>query len=230
MKRWLPLEPERFVLFPYENHDGKWRPIPAVKFETSYPKAWKYLLENRKRLESRESGKMMASPVWYGYVYPKNLEVMAKPKILVPAIATNAEYCIDELGKYYYVGSGGGGGGGHAIVTDKIDLQYLCGLLNSKLLDAFLQLITTPFHSGWFAYSKAYIAQIPIKLPATAEEKKLAERIARWVREIMDAKKKLRSSALSDRETRSLQGKVETCENRINEAVFALYGVDGLPE
>ncbi len=143
------------------------------------------------------------------------------------------------------MGSGGGGGGAHAVLPSiPIDLRYLCGLLNSKLLDAFLHRVTTPFHSGWFAYSKAYIAQIPIKLPTTTKDKKNAARITESVRVIMDAKAKLRPSALpftqaegclkpaalSDRETRSLEAEVETHEKRIDDAVFALYGVKGLPE
>src|SRR5439155_11240889 len=114
-------------------------------------------------------------------------------------------------GEQYYVGSGGGGGGAHAILPRiKIDLHYLCGLLNSTCLDAFLQRVTTPFHSGWFAYSRAYIAQIPIKLPETAEDKKLADRIVESVRDIMAAKSKLQRGSLSDRERKVLDGDVES--------------------
>lgn len=244
MKRWCPLASDRTVLFPYENHRGKWRTIPADKFETEYPLAWAYLIENRKRLEGRESGRMKGRKDWYAYVYPKNLEVMGSSKILVPAIGTTAEYCLDAKGEFYFVGSGGGGGGGYGILTDAVDLSYLCGLLNSSCLDTFLKKVTTPFHSGWFAYSKLYLAQIPIKLPSTASDKKLAKRITDSVRAIMDAKAKLRAGApegnrralsakgsdLSNRETRTLEAEVETHERRIDEAVFALYGVDGLPQ
>ena len=229
MKRWAPVEPDRAVLFPYEEHDGTWGLIPPAKFKADYPKAWAYLNKHKKRLEARESGKMVGKPGWYGYVYPKNLDVMSRPKILVPAIATRAEFCLDLKGQYHYVGSGGGGGGGHAVVSDKANLAYLCGLLNSSLLDAFVKRVTTPFHSGWFAYSKAYIAQIPIKLPKTAEEKKLAERITLSVRAIMDAKAALRGPWLSNSEKDRLEATIEAGEKRIDEAVFALYGVDGLP-
>jgi hypothetical protein len=204
--------------------------IPQKRFAQEFPASWKYLNENRERLESRESGRMKGASDWYGFIYPKNLEVMNLSKILVPAIATKAEYCLDSQGKYYYVGSGGGGGGGHAIIPKiKIDMHYLCGLLNSKCLDTFLQKVTTPFHSGWFAYSKAYIAQIPIKLPETADEKKLADRIIESVHAIMGAKTKLCDAKLSDRERRILEGDVENQERRIDELVFRLYGVKGLP-
>ena len=72
-------------------------------------------------------------------------------------------------------------------------------------------------------------AQISIKLPKTAEDKKLAERIVGSVRAIMDAKAALRAPKLSDREKNQHQAAVEAHEERINQAVFALYGVDGLP-
>ncbi len=41
---------------------------------------------------------------------------------------------------------------------------------------------------------------------------------------------RLKPAGLSDRETKSLEAEVEAHEKRIDEAVFALYGVDELPE
>jgi uncharacterized protein Yka (UPF0111/DUF47 family) len=84
--------------------------------------------------------------------------------------------------------------------------------------------------SGWFAYNKQFIEQIPIKLPETVSEKKLADRITESVRAIMDAKTKLRDSKLSDRERDSFERDVENLEHRIDDLVFRLYGVDGLPD
>jgi hypothetical protein len=40
----------------------------------------------------------------------------------------------------------------------------------------------------------------------------------------------LKPTGLSDRETKSLEAEVEAHERRIDDAVFALYGVEGLPE
>lgn len=45
----------------------------------------------------------------------------------------------------------------------------------------------------------------------------------------MAAKVKLRDAKLSDRERRTLEGDVENIEQRIDQAVFQLYGVDDLP-
>jgi hypothetical protein len=46
---------------------------------------------------------------------------------------------------------------------------------------------------------------------------------------VMAAKLKLRDGKLSDRQRVQLERELEADERRIDEAVFALYGVDGLP-
>jgi hypothetical protein len=250
IRRWAFDDTPLAVLFPYQLVKGDWKLIEAAAMKAQYPHAYSYLMECREKLEGREvkeknnekgetakgaRGEVLydrpfAGPDFYRFSRPQNFEVMPLAKLLVPAMAHRAEYAIDEAGDFFFVGSGGGGGGAHAILPNiKIDLLYLCGLLNSTPLDTFLQRITTPFHSGWFAYSKAYIAQIPIKLPETQQDKRLAERIIESVRAIMDAKGKLRDTKLSDRERGQLEAAVESHERRIDEAVLRLYAVEGLP-
>jgi len=64
--------PTAVVLFPYEILDGKFRLIPDGNFKTHFPKAWLYLLENKKLLSEREHGKFKDTG-WY-QLYPKNLD------------------------------------------------------------------------------------------------------------------------------------------------------------
>jgi len=244
IKRWVPLASEQVVLFPYHRKGKAFSLIEADELKEEAPATWDYLSACRPFLASRERGTFEGER-WYGYVYPKNLASMSVRKLLTPSLGQKAEFCYDPKGDLFFVGSGGGGGGGYGILLPDDDLyEYVLGLLNSRLLDWYLQQITTPFHSGWFAYNKQFIEQIPIKLPTTIEDKKLAGRITQSVRAIMDAKAKLRPPAspfsgvkgglkpagLSDRETKSLEAEVEAHERRIDESVFALYGVDGLPE
>ena len=109
-------------------------------------------------------------------------------------------------------------------------LSGLLGLLNSTPIGRFLQSVSTPLRGGWYRPFPQFLRQIPIKLPETAAEKKLADRITESVRIIIDAKTALRRTALSDRQKRQLEGDIESHERRIDEAVFSLYGVDGLPD
>jgi hypothetical protein len=103
------------------------------------------------------------------------------------------------------------------------------GKRNGVILNLYLKKVSTPLRGGWFRTFPQFLRQIPIKLPETTEDKKLASDIVQSVRVITEAKMKLRGDKLSDRERQSLQGDAEALEHRIDEAVFRLYGVKGLP-
>ena len=207
VRRWLPDATAQVVLFPYEVVSGKWRLIAAEKFARKWPKTWDYLNRCRARLARRERGSFEGDG-WYGYVYPKNLARMNTPKILTPSLGRRSEFCLDALGEFFFVGSGGGGGGGYGItIPPGLSSQYVLGVLNSRLVDWFVKQITTRFHSGWFAYNKQYIEQIPIKIPETAQERKLADEIVQRVERIIEAKKQLQKGAAGDRAVERLHAR-----------------------
>ncbi|MHB1034587.1 MAG: Eco57I restriction-modification methylase domain-containing protein [Pirellulales bacterium] len=230
IRRWLPTASPLVVLFPYKRMRQGWVLIPPGEMAAKYPKAWDYLSRCRKPLEQRERGRF-AGDDFHQFSRPQNFGVMAQPKLLVPSIGTRGEFCLDSEGEFFFVGSGGGGGGGYAVVPSiDIDLAYLCGLLNSKVLDAFLKSITTRFHSGWYAYSKLYLAQLPIKIPETAAEKKHARQVVERVLRIVEVKKSRAAGNLSDRERERLEREAESHEQGIDKIVAQLYGVDESPD
>ncbi|MEH2411613.1 hypothetical protein [Nostoc sp.] len=51
--------------------------------------------------EDRGKGKMLGLD-WYAYIYPKNIELMKKSKILVPDIVNRASFAWDEKGDYAF--------------------------------------------------------------------------------------------------------------------------------
>jgi hypothetical protein len=156
---------------------------------------------------------------------------MNMPKILTPSLGRRSEFCLDATGEFFFVGSGGGGGGGYGItIPPNISPHYLLGALNSRLLDWFVKQITTPFHSGWYAYNKQYIKQIPVKVPETAHERKLEDQIVERVQRIIEGKKQLQKGAAGDRGVERLQREIEADEQRIDELVCRLYGVDKIPD
>jgi hypothetical protein len=226
IRRWVPDATTQVVLFPYEAAAGKWALISADKLARMWPKTWDYLTRCRQRLSRRERGTFEGDG-WHGYVYPKNLARMGLPKILTPSLGRRAEFCLDEAGGLFFVGSGGGGGGGYGITLPAdVSPHYVLGLLNSSLLDWFVKQVTTRFHSGWYAYNKQYIEQIPIKLPANAQERKLAGVVAERVARIIGTKQQLQTGVPGDRAAERLQREVEANEQEIDNLVCRLYGVD----
>ena len=215
----------KYVIFPYKN--GKL--ISPDIFEREYPNTWSYVNEHKKLLESREKGKMKDEK-WYGYVYLKNLTLYEKPKILTPSIANKASFTYDEKGEYYFVGSGGGGGGGYGIILKedfKLSPLYILALLNSRLLDFYLQNISSPFRHGYFAYNKQYVEQLPIKLLNLSNpvEKSRHDELASLAEKMLKLNKELKKTSENTDKWYSLKKEIEQTDNLIDERVYELYGI-----
>lgn len=224
--------PSKRVIFPYDpvesSRTGKSVLIPPDKFQKNYPRTWAYLKENYETLRDREKGKMRHDG-WYGYVYPKSVSLFSKTKILTPSIASRASFTFDKDGEFYFVGSGGGGGGGYGIlIKDSSTLKYefLLGLLNSKLLDHFLKKISSPFQGGYFAFSKQYIEQLPIRTidfsnPAEAASH---ERMVKLVETMLALHQQAAAARLPDEKER-LQRQIQSTDRQIDRLVYDLYGL-----
>ncbi len=227
MKRFAIAPSEKCLLFPYRR-SGEFRElIPADEWKERWPLSWAYLNEVKHVLESRERGRMRSRDDWYGYIYPKNFNVMGRPKLCIPDISRRMQVCIDSAGKYIF---SGGGAGGNAIVPKQPEwMELLAGILNSRLIEEALRQSGTKFRGGYLNCEVRFIRDLPIRLPQGAEENEIAVRIAEAVNKIIETTESLRKPRLSDRQKREYEGEIEALERRIDEAVFELYGVDGLP-
>ena len=214
------------AIFPYcaQKPGGGVELLPATELADKYPKTWRYLKECETALRAREGG-AMDTDQWYAYGRTQNLDLFGRPRVLVPDMMERASFAIDDEGSAAFVSGYG------IILKEKYHglLAYFAGLLNSTLLSEYLKSVSTPLRGGWYRTFPQFLRQIPIKLPETVTEKKLASRIADSVRTIMTAKTALRDPMLSDHERSQLERTVEAHEKRIDVDVFALYGVDGIP-
>jgi len=166
---------------------------------------------------------------WYGYVYPKNVTLFTQPKIITPAIASRASFTLDVSGKLYFVGSGGGGGGGYAVLIrdgNLYNLNYLLGLLNSRLLDRILQRTSSRFHGGYFAYSKQFIEGLPIRTINFSDkaDKARHDRMVALVEKMLEMNKRL-PGVLSPVEKEKLERQIAATDRQIDELVYELYGL-----
>ncbi|MCP5499275.1 MAG: Eco57I restriction-modification methylase domain-containing protein [Leptospiraceae bacterium] len=203
------------LIFPYYTSGNKSLLIDVKTYKEKYPKTWSYLELNKKTLSKRNKGNMGND--WYGYVYRKNHTKFDQTKILVPSIASRASFALDREGKYYFVGSGGGGGGGYGITIKEefqISYEYLLGLLNSKLLDSYLQSYSSPFRGGYFAYNRQYIEKLPIYIPDPADREKFAmcKQIEDYVKTILQLK-----AEGKDKDASFLEKKIDSLVEKIYE-------------
>jgi len=241
--------PSKCVLFPYDPEASAESNttvlISPQAFENRFPRAWKYLLENRTALREREKGKMRHDG-WYGYVYPKSVSLFAQRKIITPSIAATASYTLDPRGEVYFVGSGGGGGGGYGIILKqscRLGYEYVLGLLNSALLDYFLKRISSTFRGGYFAYSRQFIEKLPIRAInfSDAADKARHDKMVALVERMLelhkhvaptfrsartgDAGLKPGATGLAPSESGRVEREIASTDAEIDNLVYELYGI-----
>ena len=211
-KRYQLTRTNRLILFPYGSEQGSLvKLIPESIFKTRYPLTWNYLSENKRYLEGREKGKMKGSG-WYGYVYPKALDVMSLPKIFTPDLASQSSFSLDESGELFFTGGVAGGYG--LLPKPEYSRKYLLGLLNSKLLEWFIHQTATQMRGGWYSYESRFIRSMPIRTldPSIPAEREAHDRMAHLVDQILEAKKQL-PTARTEREKNFYQTNFHRANN-----------------
>lgn len=215
------------LIFPYELRGDKSLLIDADDYAKRFPLTWRYVEQNRQRLVARNKGRMGRD--WYGYVYKKNHARFSIPKLVVPSIATGSCFAADLEGKYFFVGSGGGGGGGYGVALpgdSQYSHFYLLGLLNSKLLSAFLKTISSPFRGGYIALNRQYIEQLPVRTInfTNPAEKARHDRMVELVERMLDLHKQL-AAAKTEHAKTNLQRQIDATDAQIDQLVYELYGL-----
>ena len=219
---------DKAILFPYQIIQDKAILLTPQELSKCYPNIWEYLRQNRDLLEAREHGKWKHDK-WYAFGRSQNLAEMEQLKIMTPSIASSASFTLDKTDFYYFVGSGGGGGGGYGITlcpNVQMAYEYILGLLNSRLLDTFLKVFSTPFRGGYYAFNRQYIDPLPIRTidfddPADVARHDqmvaLVERMLALHRQLAEAK--------TPRAKRLLQQQIDVTDRAIDQLVYTLYGL-----
>jgi hypothetical protein len=163
-----------YLIFPYQIIDNKLNLIGSDIMSSRFNDVWEYLLECQEKLKGRENGKM-DTPLWYGYVYLKNMTEFDKPKIITQVLCKSPSLTIDLNDKYYFVGGGTAGGYGIRL-GDQIDQYLLIAILNSRLSHWYIKQFASPFQGGYFAYNKGTLGEIPIP-KTTAENRQITNSV-----------------------------------------------------
>jgi len=216
IQRYLLRENKYWLIFPYYKYNNRAVIIPEDTLAMKYPRTWAYLLLCQEQLKRRDNGRM-GNDNWYAYVYPKNLLEFEQIKIMAQVLAKKASMVIDTDAKYYFVGGGNAGGYGITVKDDvNINLAYLLALLNSSLLDFYLQHHSSKFQNGYFSYAKRFIEKIPIKNIPSDEQKlfiDIVEKILLVTRN---------SDYLKNNQKHA---QVREYERQIDQMVYNLYGL-----
>ena len=212
--------PTAMVLFPYEVKNGKARLLAPGEMQTRFPLAWRYLSRNRELLRKREHGKFRFA--WH-QLYPKNLGMWEQPKLMLPYMITRLAAYPDRKDNYYFVNVTTGGFG---ITSDGRygSQEYLCALLNSRLLDFYLRRVTTSFHGGYFAANKQFVKLLPIRAInfLKPSDKTAHDRMVNFVASMLALHKQL-AAAKSEAHKEIMQRQIDATDTEIDRLVYELY-------
>lgn len=213
----------KIVLIPYslDKTTGKSILLSEAELQQVYPNAYAYLKENKAFLEERERGRMRGRG-WYGYIYPKNIDLMTERKLVTPDIANRASFALDESGEYAFTS-------GYGIVLKQNaneSIKYVLGLLNSKVLDFFLKRISTTIRGGYFRYFTQYMEQLPIRTIdfSNPTEKAQHDKMVALVERMLELHKKLAGANLTH-DKQVIQTQIDATGKQIDELVYELYNL-----
>jgi len=144
---------------------------------------------------------------------------------MIPYMITDLAAFLDRSENFYFINVTTGG---YGLTSDEKNgsLEYLCGLLNSRLLDFCLKRVSTNFHGGYFAANKQYIEQIPIyaidfeKTKDRARHDKMVSLV-----ESMLALRKQHAAAKTPHEQENLKRQIDATDRQIDKLVYELYGL-----
>jgi type II restriction/modification system DNA methylase subunit YeeA len=205
MGKWQNNFDNTFIIYPYYLENKKTTLYAETKLRTKYPKAYKYLLSIKERLESRGS-ENMEYPAWYALWNARNIRILNAPKILTPDICLGTKMSFDEKGKYYHNDTS------YSLVKKtsvKIPYEYFLGILNSKLMWFFLSQTGNVVRGGYFRFKTRYLE--PVSIPIS--DKKGIELVIKEVDKILEKKQKSPTADTTD------------LEHQIDEQVYKIYGL-----
>jgi type I restriction-modification system DNA methylase subunit len=221
MRRWHLKWKELSLIFPYAPTPGGVKGIPASELGRSFPKARAYFSKYEDLLKGREGGKFRDNPDWHLYLYNKSLDKFPLPRLLTPNLSPFGSYSFDQGGRFAFVG---GAGGGYGIVLknrNETEYFYVLGILNSRAVEFYHHLVSSPFQGGYFSNARQYIESLPI--PSADPEARSA--IADVARKLTDAQMRLQGSVENTDAHRAMTEQIAEFERLLDRLTLDLFRI-----
>ena len=144
----------RYILFPYVKGKEGFEIINEEVLRRDYPETYSYFLSQKFLLDERDKGK--PNPIaWYAYGRTQGLSKYGV-KLLFPTFANKPRFIFvdDEYALFC---------NGYAVFQNKyIGLDVLRRVLNSRIMDYYVQNTSYAIEGGYYCYQKKYIERFSI--------------------------------------------------------------------
>lgn len=142
------------LIYPYTNGISPLSLMDEKYLKTNFPKAYKYLLDNREDLLKRDKGNGDYG-AWYAFGRTQALTDKGY-KLLFPYMAKNPHFVFtDQKEMLIYCG--------YAIFNESPqELKILKRILESKVFEYYMANTSKPYSAGFFSYAKNYVKNFGI--------------------------------------------------------------------
>jgi hypothetical protein len=195
--------PSKKVIYPYQMIGEDTEIISKSELKKNYPKTWDYLSAFESDLKERKDSRSTYADRddWYGLIRFGQLTTFQKCKIVTPGEVKHNKFCLD----FTHSGFTGARVFAISMISDEMDIRYLLGILNSKIIEFYLHHVASRKAGGYYSYSTSVLERIPL---AVAQDQKpyvdLVEEIMQLTEENQDTEK---------------------LEEELDKMIYELYGI-----
>jgi type I restriction-modification system DNA methylase subunit len=213
---------EERIIFPYSVDATSSALIPETELKAKYPRTYDYLRSKRKQLEDRKQYRD-----WYGYSAPRNLTLHDSANLLVPLLADCGSFSEFPRGQNHFCLMASGGFSITVPENVPTSPRYLLGLLNSRLLFAYLRSISNIFRGGWITCTKQYVGKLPIRPInfSNRADKARHDNMVKYVDRMLELNKQKHSGKLAPSQVERIDREIAATDAEIDNLVYELYGI-----
>ena len=152
---------KRYIIFPYVKSKKGYVLISETELQEKYPLTYRVLLLNKEELDSRDKGKGN-NQGWYAYGRTQGLNKYGR-KLLFPTFSNRPKFMyVDNEDDLFC--------NGYAVFeNDRIDLDVLARILNSKVMAYYVSNTSYSIEGGYYCYQKKYIERFSIPFLSEAD-------------------------------------------------------------
>ena len=218
IRRYCLANPQEVVIYPYVAQMALAVPLTEQELQR-YPSVWKYLRARKNDLAGRAYFDR-SKKSWYELWCPRDASQQQKRKIVVPELAESNRFAIATEDQFY-----GDTVCGITLGESRQEaLEYLLGILNSRLLQFYYRQTTVPKANAYYIYKTMFLRNMPVRPVDFSDpaDRKRHDRMVELVDHMLDLHKKLQD-AKTPHEKETLQRQIEATDRQIDLLVYELY-------
>jgi len=183
--------------------------------------AWSYLESKKDQLRGRSYFEA-SSRNWFELWCQRDMKQQGSLKIIVPELAETNRFALAPEGSFY----GDTVCGITLKETTKESLNYILGVLNSRLAEFYYKQTTVPKANQFYIYKTMFLKRIPIRRIDFNDvtDKTWHDDVIALVERMLKLHKNLPKAKTSHEKT-AIERQIQATDKQIDDLVYELYGL-----